>query len=74
MSTHNVPTDDPNPSDEARVVLVVTYADHQIGFYPVDPEQGWRIDAALRCLVIGRRIPRTIVPLDNVHRIEITER
>jgi len=46
------------------VQLVVEYANHQTRFYPANP--GWRIDAANRCIVIGRDLPRTYVPLDGV--------
>lgn len=56
------------------IQLVVTYADHQIGYYPVPPGQGWKIDAASRCIVIGRGVPRQMVPLDNVQTIEIEAR
>ncbi|WP_346536964.1 hypothetical protein [Micromonospora sp. DPT] len=46
-----------------NVQLVVEYADHQTRYYPANP--GWRIDAASRCIVIGR-MPRTYIPLDGV--------
>lgn len=46
------------------VQLVVEYADHQTRYYPANP--GWRVDAASRCLVIGRDLPRTYIPLDRV--------
>lgn len=55
---------------ETKLHLVVTYNDHQIGFYPVN-EEGWKIDSAKRCIVIGRGVPRTLVPLDNVQRIDL---
>lgn len=46
------------------VQLAVEHADHQTRYYPV--ERGWRVDAASRCIVIGRDLPRTYVPLDDV--------
>lgn len=57
-------------SDHAH--LVVTYDDHQIMYYPVDPTRGWRIDAPSRCLIIGvGGLPRTYVPLDRVRSFDI---
>jgi hypothetical protein len=53
--------------------LVVTYADHQIGYFSVPRSQGWRIDSASRCIVIGRGVPRKMVPLDHVQSIEIVQ-
>lgn len=47
-----------------RVQLAVEYGDHQTRYYPAN--RGWRIDAASRCIVIGRDLPRTYVPLDRV--------
>lgn len=55
------------------LMIVVTYADHQVGSFPVPPGEGWRVDSALRCLVIGRGVPRVYVPLDNVQCFEIAE-
>lgn len=46
------------------VQLRVEFTDHQRRWYPVDA--GWRIDAASRCIVIGRDLPRTYIPLDRV--------
>jgi hypothetical protein len=48
----------------ATVQLAVEYADHQTRYHPAD--RGWRIDAASRCIVIGRDLPRTYIPLDRV--------
>lgn len=47
-----------------RVQLAVEYADHQTRYYPAN--RGWRVDAASRCIVIGRDLPRTYVPLDRI--------
>ena len=46
------------------VQLAVEYADHQTRYYPANA--GWRVDAAFRCIVIGKDLPRTYIPLDNV--------
>lgn len=51
----------------------VAYATHQTGYFPVDPEKGWRVDPASRCLVIGHGVPRTMVPLDSVLWFELEE-
>lgn len=51
--------------------LIVTYADHQHGYFNVPEGQGWRIDAAVRCIVIGQGVPRKMVPLDGVQVIEV---
>lgn len=55
------------------VHIVVSYADHQTGYYPVPDDQGWRVDAASRCIIIGRRVPRTYVPLDDVQAFTIED-
>jgi hypothetical protein len=55
------------------VHLVVTYADHQIGYYPVSEDQGWKIDTATRCLIVGRGVPRKMIPLDSIQVIDIEE-
>lgn len=56
------------------VQLVVTYADHSIMYYPVSAEAGgWKIEAASRCVVIGRGMGRTYVPLDNVLSFSVEE-
>ncbi|MEU7771243.1 hypothetical protein AB0C44_07945 [Micromonospora taraxaci] len=46
------------------VQLAVEHFDHQTRYYPANG--GWRIDAASRCIVIGKGLPRTHIPLDNV--------
>lgn len=53
------------------IQLVVTYFDHEIGYFTVPPNQGWKIDAPSRCLIVGRGIPRTYIPLDKVRSFEI---
>lgn len=53
------------------VHLVVTYCDNTIMYYPVPVDQGWRVDAGMRLLVIGTGVPRTHVPLDQVRSFEV---
>ena len=53
-----------------RTQLVVTYNDHQIMYYPIPYDDGWRIDNPSRCLVIGK-FPRTYIPLDQVRSFDI---
>lgn len=54
------------------IQLVVTYFNHQTMYYPVSPTQGWRIDAASRCIIIGK-FPRQYVPLDKVANFWVEE-
>lgn len=56
-----------------QIHLHVVYSDHQSGFFPVDPEQGWKINTADRMLIIGRGVPRKMVPLENVQVILIED-
>lgn len=49
----------------------VEYADGQTRYFPA--KDGWRVDAMKRCLVIGRGVPRTFVPLDGVTHFVIEE-
>lgn len=51
---------------ERRLQIRVTHTTHQQTFYEVPLGQGWRIDPAMRCIVVGRGVPRTLVPLDTV--------
>jgi hypothetical protein len=55
-----------------RLQLVILYHDHTHMYYPVSAEGGgWKIDAPSRCLVIGRGVPRTWIPLDQVRSFQI---
>jgi hypothetical protein len=54
----------------ARTQLVVLSHDHQHMHYPINPETGWKIDSASRCLVVGK-FPRTYIPLDTVRSFDI---
>jgi hypothetical protein len=51
------------------VQIVVEYADHQFRYFPV--KDCWRVDPAFRCIVIGRGLPRTYVPLDSVRNFTV---
>jgi len=53
------------------VQLAVAYFDAQTRYFPVSAHHGWRIDAMSRCLVIGRGLPRTYVPLDRVESFTV---
>jgi hypothetical protein len=55
----------------SRVQIIVEYADHEFRYFPVS--ESWRIDAAQRCLIIGRGLPREYVPLDSVRAFTIAE-
>lgn len=48
----------------------VTHTTHQTTYYDI-VGRGWKIDPAMRCLVIGRGVPRTYVPLDAVLTFEL---
>jgi hypothetical protein len=56
------------PADEnlPYVQIVVTYLTHQTAFFPVPPDEGWKISASMRCIVVGHGVPRTLIPLDTV--------
>ena len=53
------------------IQIVVTHRDNRFTFHTVPEGQGWKVDAACRCLVIGRGVPRTYVPLDGVMAFEV---
>lgn len=42
-------------------------------YYSVSADTGWRIDCDTRQIVIGRDLPRTYIPLDNVTSYQIEE-
>lgn len=54
------------------IQIVVEYLDHSRCYFRVD-DVGWRFDATLRQLIIGRGVPRQQVPLDNVRHYTIEE-
>lgn len=56
------------------IEIQVTYMSHQQGYFPIDPDEGWRVDPASRCLVVGHGVPRIHVPLDNVMYFTLVER
>lgn len=49
-----------------RVQIHVTLLDGTQRWYPVGDGEGWKIDSTSRCLIIGKGLGRTYVPLDNV--------
>lgn len=51
---------------DVRVQIHTTLLDGTQRFYLVPPEDGWKIDATSRCLIIGKGMGRIYVPLDNV--------
>jgi hypothetical protein len=53
------------------IQLAITYANGQTMYHPVSESRGWRIDTMQRVVVIGKGVPRTIVPLDGVLHIEL---
>jgi hypothetical protein len=55
------------------IQLVVWHKNtHSPSFYTVPPT-GWRIDCDTRHLVIGKGLPRKMIPLDNVLSYDIEE-
>jgi hypothetical protein len=58
---------------EQRLQLAVTYADDVTRYYPVTGAWGWRIDVTHRQIVIGRGVPRTMIPLDSVRAYTIEQ-
>jgi len=56
-----------------RIQLVVLGKDGVYQYYTVPQGQSWKVDPVNRELVIGRGVPRTHVPLDNVRSYTIEE-
>jgi hypothetical protein len=54
---------------DQNLQLEVIYMDHSMLYYPV--AEGWKIDPAQRVIVVGRGVPRTMIPLDNVRAFSI---
>lgn len=52
------------------IQLAFTYANGETMYHPV-PQEGWRIDTMQRVVVIGKGVPRTLVPLDGVLHFEL---
>lgn len=53
------------PTDQATgVQLVVTHNDNTVTYYRVT--DSWKVKADMRCIVVGRDLDRTYVPLDGV--------
>lgn len=53
--------------------LVVTYHNNLIGYFTVGPDKPWKIDTSSRMIVVGKGIPRTMIPLDGVACFNIEE-
>lgn len=51
--------------------LVITFKDGQEASFKLDSNRGWRIATESRQIIIGRGVPRTMVPLDNVLYYEV---
>lgn len=56
-----------------RIQIQVDYIGNTQRWYPVPPEQGWKIDTDTREIKIGVGFPRTVVPLDRVLSYEVQE-
>jgi hypothetical protein len=53
------------------ITIAVTHFNGQVMYHPVPEGQGWRIDPMHRCIVIGKGVPRTHVPLDTVLHFDL---
>lgn len=53
--------------------LVVSFKGHRTRYFPVPPDQGWKVDADSRQIIVGTGVPRTHIPLDNVLYYSIEE-
>lgn len=56
-----------------KLQLVVWHKGAHTPSYYVIPETGWRIDGETRQIVIGKGMPRKMIPLDNVLSYDIEE-
>jgi hypothetical protein len=56
-----------------QIQLVVTHRDHQVTYHQVPENQGWKIDPASRCIVVGRGLHRQMIPLDGVLHFALKE-
>lgn len=54
-----------------RVQLAVLYADNVTHYFPTTG--GWKVDPAFRCIVVGRGMPRTYIPLDAVRSFTVED-
>lgn len=59
--------------DGPDVQLVIEYLDGAVAYYPMNTYRTWKVDHAKRELVIGRGVPRVMIPLEHV-RAYIIER
>jgi hypothetical protein len=56
-----------------QIQLVVTHRDHQVTYHQVPEGQTWKVDPQMRCLVVGRGVPRQMIPLDGVLHFDVEE-
>ena len=55
------------------VIMTVVFHNGTDDKYVVNAERPWRIDVMHRMLVIGRSVPRVMIPLDNIRHIILEE-
>lgn len=56
-----------------RLQIVVLHNDNVYQYHPVPEGQGWKVDTINRQIVVGRGVPRTMIPLDTVRSYTIEE-
>lgn len=56
-----------------KVQLVVTHHDNVVHYHPVGAPGGWKVDSSTRCIVAGKGMPRTYIPLDTVREWVVDE-
>lgn len=62
--------DTPKPR---KLHLAVQFKNGENGYFPVSSARGWRINSASREIIVGKGVPRTHIPLDNVLYYDIEE-
>jgi hypothetical protein len=63
----------PQHCQPRKLQLAVQYFDNTCRYFPIDPDQGWKLDPINRQIVVGRGVPRTMIPLDGVRYYDIEE-
>lgn len=53
-------------AESRRVQLMVTHTNEAVTFHPVPSSEGWKIDAGLGVIIVGKGMGRTYIPLCNV--------
>lgn len=58
-----------------RVKLRVTYLDDSVHWHTVGLGKPWKIQVmyGVHFLMLGRGIPRTLIPMENIRSIDIEE-